>query len=295
MNAPVLSESARRILSLVSGYPREVRQRMGLLMMQAFVDESCTDEKLFVMAGYIAPVESWLSLTDEWARLLTLGPPHYRKISEFKMCEMKTSALGIEQSRLFYDLIEKHVLAGVSCVVSLPDLQSAFDATEWPAWLDNTEWLSNPHLIAFKAITNGLALYQGRLGFDAPIDFVFDNTTQKGRCLHAWEIMKKISRPEIQRFLGDTPIFRDSVTTLPVQTADIYAHWVREAALCTDKNSEALAVKFPWPMNRDIPGINFYHRAGSIKKEFDRTIEVCDLLRAGATYEELNQIFPLPF
>ena len=109
--------SAQRVLALVSGMPAKQRLCRELLVLQAYIDESYTNGAVFVMAGYVATVEQWMAFSDEWASLLGLGPPHFRELSELHMAEM-TSPLGIEQSEMFYRVIERHLRVSVSCSTS---------------------------------------------------------------------------------------------------------------------------------------------------------------------------------
>ena len=67
-------------------------------MLCAYLDESVDAGNVFVMAGYIASAAQWAAFSEEWASLLKLGPPHFRRISEFKMREMNDSPLAREQS-----------------------------------------------------------------------------------------------------------------------------------------------------------------------------------------------------
>src|SRR4051812_25471854 len=126
MNATIPPWEAQ-ILALVSGFPPEVPATRRLLMLQAYIDESYTDGELFVMAGYIAPLENWLALSADWHVMLQLGPPHWLRIDELHMNQM-TSPLGLEQCELFYRVIEKHLDVGFSCSIRLADLRSAFDS-----------------------------------------------------------------------------------------------------------------------------------------------------------------------
>ena len=58
------------------------------------------------------------------------------------MAEM-TSPLAIEQSELFYRVIERHPRASVSCSIKVSDLHAAFASIEWPDWLDNLDILTS--------------------------------------------------------------------------------------------------------------------------------------------------------
>ena len=59
--------AALEVLALVSGLPPKARMTRKMMMLQAYIDESCSDGKLFVMAGYIASAPQWIAFSEEWA------------------------------------------------------------------------------------------------------------------------------------------------------------------------------------------------------------------------------------
>lgn len=258
-------------------------------MLQAFVDESVTDGELFVMGGYISSVEKWLKFSDDWAKILTLRGPHYRYIEEYKAAEMKTAPHVIEQSGFFYKVIEDYVDFGVLVSVRLHDLEDAFNRIDWPDWLDNVEYLRSPYLYGFKGITVGLAMIQKELGLSEPIDFIFDDHSEKKKCRLAWEAMKQQSPPDIRNLLGDEPVFKDSKIVLPLQAADLYAHWGREAQL-SGETGELLKIRYPWSTCKSVPGVNIFYEKGMIERDFGRALQSCILLREGKTPDEVRAI-----
>ena len=222
-------------------------------MFQAYIDGSGTGAKdVLVLAGYIAPFDNWAAFSTDWARLLTVGAP-YRKLSYFKMKEMKRD---LERCHWFYQVIEKHVKAAVSCTVLTSGLIKAVREFPWPPWINEVHVLENPYYFAFKAITDMLAQHQEKLQITGPVDFVFDNESEKERCIAAWDELKRNSRPDIAVLMGDTPTYKDDKTTLPLQAADLYAYWVRQWQLeGIEDGIEKL--KFPWRVEREVPRIDF--------------------------------------
>jgi len=275
-----ISPSAQRVLALVSGMPAKQRLSRVLLVLQAYIDESYTNDALFVMAGYVATVEQWLAFSDEWASLLGLGPPHFRELSELHMAEM-TSPLGIEQSELFYRVIERHLRASVSCSIKVSDLHAAFASIEWPDWLDNLDILTSDYYMAFQFIVNGLATEQGKLGLSGPIDIIFDDNSNKAKCLRAWDLQKRIGPESIRSMLGDTPIFRSSHSTMPLQAADLLAYWTRASLIEHDCDSASFELKYPWEMKSKMRRIHLYYEPEMLKRNFRATLLACELARAG--------------
>ena len=247
-------------------------------MLHAYIDESSRDG-LYVMAGYLAPRSNWSALAAEWTQLLGLGPPHFRKVAEVKMSEM-TSPLGLEQCELFYRIIEKHVLAQVSCCVKLEDLKAAHSRMSWPHWLDNVDILINEHYNAFDAIVRGLALESHRIGINEPVDIVFDEHSSSTKCLRAWRILKNGGHPDVVGMLGNVPTFEDSKVVPPLQAADMLAYWVRTTAHAKREAADPQAT-FPWQRRVSIPGIHIYFEPGMIERNFRNAVLACSLARHG--------------
>lgn len=287
-------DAGRRVLALVSGLRPEARMTRRFLVLQAYIDESCTrgpDGSLFVMAGYIATVEDWMAFSDEWASLLTLKSPHYRHISEFHMNEMAQSPVALEQSELFYRIIEKHLHVHISCSIRLEDLRTEYQRITWPDWLDNLEILTNEYFAGFDQIIRGLALHQDQLGLHEPIDIIFDEHTNKTKCLVAWDYMKRGGHPEIRKMLGDTPIFRDSSTTMPLQAADMLAYWLRASQLKKPISDPEFKLQFPWPMKtKAMAGLSLYMTPEMIRNNFRGALLACSLSRAGVSDSAVQAI-----
>ena len=242
-----------------------------------------------MMAGYIAAVEDWMRLSDEWADLLRLRSP-YRTITEFKQSAMRDSPLALEQSELFYRVIEKHVSRYVTCSVRITDLQEVHSQIQWPQWLDNVSVFANEYFTGFDAIVRGLARHQEQLGIDEPVDFIFDNHSSQTRCLEGWSILKRMAPPLIKPWLGDTPSFKDSVLTKPLQAADMLAYWVRDSQAVASIESDNYHLTFPWRRRAKMKGINIYFTKEMISKNFRDAILAISLLRYGVPQRVVQQI-----
>src|SRR4051812_17038159 len=129
MNAALLREQASlRVRRLVCGMPSAKRRRKPILVLFAFVDDSVDDyrtesDPLFVLAGFVAPEESWELFSDEWQERLPLVHPS----NAFKMSELATRwGENDERVMFFYRVIEKHVTGAFSCVARVKDIEGAF-------------------------------------------------------------------------------------------------------------------------------------------------------------------------
>jgi hypothetical protein len=117
-----------------------------------------------------------------------------------------------------------------------------------------------------------LADRQHQLNLLEPVDFVFDNDSEKVKIPVGWELMKSIALPERASMMGDTPIFRDDKKTMPLQAADLYAWWAfkwqREGVKDWPTN-----LPFPWEKKKDIQRIAAYFDRRSFLFDISRMLE----------------------
>jgi len=215
---------------------------------KAYVDGSGTgDPDLLVLAGYVAPSKVWDDFSKDWQNRLS-----EMRISRFKMNEMVGRP---EFAGYFYRAIEEHkISAAISCVIRTRELRKAVAEFPWPGDLNRPEGLTNPYYFAFKAITDSLSQYQGDLGIDEPVDFVFDNESEKTKLSGIWPMLKLSSAPDFRKNMGREPIFLNDDKTPPLQAADLYAWWVRKWTVdhVADWGEK---LPFPWGLKRDIRGL----------------------------------------
>jgi hypothetical protein len=82
MSAAVRERANSYIWALVSGFSEPMRSNRLLLMLQAYIDDSRSDDPpVFALGGFIAPAEKWASFSDEWQQFLDMPPA----IKYFKM------------------------------------------------------------------------------------------------------------------------------------------------------------------------------------------------------------------
>jgi hypothetical protein len=214
--------------------------------LTAYIDASGKgDPKRLILAGYIASPEAWNEFSKEWeTRLDQAG------IAYFKMNEMADRP---EIAGYFYRVIEEHdIKAAISCVIRTDELVKVEGSIRYPPYIINARQMQNPYYFGFKAITDLLAQYQRKLRIAEPIDFAFDEESEKVRIPEAWELMKKSSRPDVATLLGKTPLYQDDKKVKPLQAADLFAWW----ALKWEREGRkewARNLPFPWGVRRNIP------------------------------------------
>lgn len=246
-------EARVRVLALVVGFMGNHGKKRLLMPLNAYVDLSGKgDPERLVVAGYIATAEVWADFDKAWqTRLNEAGLPY------FKMNEMSGKP---EIAAYFYRLIEQHpIKAAITCVIHTDELVKVEKSIEYPSYIIDTDKLENPYWFAFKAITDILAQYQGELGLDEPVDFIFDEDSERVRIPEAWELMKQASVPEAAALMGDIPIFRSDTKIVMLQAADLLAWWILkwERERIPDWEEK---LPFPWKIERDIPRLTMRFR-----------------------------------
>ena len=235
-------------------------------MFQAYIDESASgDGQVFVMAGYLAPSENWAEFSNEWQALLRVPP----ELPSFKMRKMARSRA--RRAEDFYCVIKRHVSFAISCTVYVDEMVKIVRGFDWPAGFPDDRTLENPFYFAFKAIIDVLAQVQDRFGITEPVDFIFDDRTDKKRAISGYDLMKEASSPAIRDLMGVTPIFRDDEKVLPLQAGDFHAWWVRK---WEEENRDWVLdpenMAYFWQIDEPIPGFAIQFREKDFEVEMEK-------------------------
>lgn len=255
-------------------------------MLQAFVDASGKgDPHLLVIAGYIATAETWEDFSQAWKKRLDCAQLPY-----FKMNKM---AGRPEIAGWFYRLIEEfEIKASIACIVNTAELVEVERSIKYPPYIINPNSADNPYYWGFKYIVGSLAQYQRQLNLLEPVDFIFDNDSEKTKIPRAWDLMKKAARHDLSALMGEMPIFLDDVKTMPLQAADLYAWWVlkwqREGV-----SNWAVNQPFPWPKNRSIQRLAVYFGKKSFLSDISAMLQ--NLARSPAELEYAKSLMPKDF
>ena len=227
---PALSwhRPADPIWALASGYSSEIRAAKLLVMLQAYVDDSASDQgdqRLF-LAGYINTADRWIRFSDAWAEELKQPPAiGYLKMSEangfwgefhgWDAADRDEKIKGL--ARVIRHFEPSSIHASVS--------QSEFKAIVAPV---APHGFRTPYSLCFQAMMLPLAISQAKERINVPIDFIFDN--QEGLGTQAAFFYGKIreNQPKkIRDVMCASPIFRDEKQVLPLQAADMLAWHIR--------------------------------------------------------------------
>lgn len=71
-----VTKATEPLLGLVCGFPSRERDGRWLLMPKAYIDDSGRKDHspVFVLAGWAAPVATWIPFSDDWQAALDISP-----------------------------------------------------------------------------------------------------------------------------------------------------------------------------------------------------------------------------
>lgn len=220
---------------------------------QAYIDDSMSDGRVLILAGYIASAKEWSAFETVWKERLLQA--------RWETFHMKEIGSSLDEGRWltagwFYRAIEDHVRAFVALAVEIEPLKRAVTELGFRRAMNDPGYLDNPYILGFRAIFDATAQYQHELGIDGPIDFIFDDRKEEDRVVAGFDVFRRWCRADIRDRLGRPPRFGSDDEFLPLQAADLLAwharrHWLRHSSI----TSEPLTMS--WKPNRDIIGYRF--------------------------------------
>ena len=202
------------------------------MLFQAYIDDSYTPNGEFVLAGHVATAEAWAEFSKDWENILPAGTLSKSGWYHFKMKEMAANADRMKRLPGFWWTIQKHVVVSLSCRINIEELRRARARIYVPGGQIDWGFWSNPYLAATRCLLdmfhNNRHKIEKRIPVDQPVDFIFDEQTEKAVILEAWDRYIASRSVEIRALYGATPRFENDQRFLPLQAADFWAWWVRE-------------------------------------------------------------------
>lgn len=249
-------------------------------MLRVFIDESGEKQELFVMAGYVVPAENCTNLSNEWRRLLDLDSPPYQPLARFKMKDLNRTKAGLQRAELFYRAIEQYAACAFSVAIDVQGLRQSIGKFPWPSWVTDIHRIENPYYFAFKAAVQSVAMLMNESGLTGPVEFNFDDHTSKGKCLEGWGLLKASMSVDLSRHFCEAPIFNKEEDELLLQTADLYAFWVREW-IADGTHDGVKNLNFPWETKVQMLRMAVLFVEADFTREWERAAAVDVVRRAG--------------
>jgi hypothetical protein len=203
---------------------------------QAFVDESYREGGEYVLAGHIASAESWIKFAEDWEKLLPTATRDRNGNFRFKMKEMATDPIKLGRVENFYKVIEKYVLVSISARLNIKDFERAINSLEREyakkGLLVRLKNWDSPYFMLALGLIQSVAENREKLKElipeNVPIDFIFDENTEKRPILRAWSEFVSTAPDWVSERLGNTPRFENDEAFLPLQASDLWAWWIRK-------------------------------------------------------------------
>jgi Protein of unknown function (DUF3800) len=229
------------IAQLVCGWPRNIRQRRLLVMLQGFVDDSGSDGSRapYILAGFILPAEDWTTFSDDWEAELAREP----RIQYFKMAEAS------QKEGQFEGMPDEFVRCKINDLLAVIERYKPDGIYSALSWMEYREilkpsmpkgFIDNPYQLLFPAIFDAILFYQKRKGiFPETVDVDFDEQGSAGWfATLCFPFLKEYSDPDTQKMLGRTPTMLDDKTVMPLQAADMLAWNIRREFDSEDKDKK---------------------------------------------------------
>jgi hypothetical protein len=218
------------------------------MILRAYVDDSdINQEPVSILAGWIAPARSWASFADAWQLALDMKP----RLRYFKMTECMgfggefsgwSKESRDQRLRYLIKLIEEHKLLGVGAAIRTSEYRKIFHNS--PQKIFDVPYFLMIHGLMAGLVTPFTGIQEALTAKAEKVDFVFDDQPdQMEKVLLAWSHFKEVAPESVKALLGDPPIFRNDMTTLPLQAADLHA-WSLRAKLTAEINGEKYVS--PW-------------------------------------------------
>ncbi len=210
------SPAGEHVLALVSGLSSGKRYSRLVLMLQAYFDDSTESGNALIFAGYLASVDTWLKFSDDWTGLLTIHP----KMRRFKMKEISPERM--ERAGFHYCATDRHGLAAIGCAIPIEPLARIVSE------LNLDPALANPYYLAWRAVITMSLMGAEFLGSRDPIEFVFDDQTEKINIIKAWDSFYAGAPATVRKRIRGSPSFKRDDDLVALQAADMVAWWARK-------------------------------------------------------------------
>jgi hypothetical protein len=240
----------------------------------AYIDESYDDD-VFVLAGFVAPVDEWEKFKEAWRSTLAAPPaiPALKTVDAMRLkgCFYQWTAEERDAKlEALYSVIDAHVSFGISAMLPVRHLQMFNDDRLHKS-------ARNPYLHAVPQIIGGVARYQYQNLMEDQIDFVFDERVMdQGKLQDIWDAVVEDAPVDIKTRLGATPVWANDHEELPLQAADLEAWWLRRRWL--EKLTGLDRLEYPW-MPADITELYGVHTKETLAEVRDRMLKAIDDLQ----------------
>lgn len=213
-------------LSFLTGMPKILRDKLLLMPIQAFIDDSGTkgQGRAFAMAGFMAEAHIWECFSEEWHEVLEREPA----VSQFKMREAAkfrgefhkmSKADRDDKVRSLVQILNSDEFMAISCTVDI----DAFNKYIVPL---QKKPINDPFFLSCQAITRSMCIELLRQ--KERFELVFDEHSIIGPHVKRWyPVLKLMLTKDEEAVFPTEPLFRNDKEFMPLQAADLLAWLLR--------------------------------------------------------------------
>jgi len=197
-------------------------------MLQICIDESGRGNgSVFVLAGFIARVQNWEALADDWHTLLVKSKIKFLKTNQAMSDRFYGWPPSERDKRLveFARLIRRYVKASLTVLI---DYDAFNRVLKFEQRIKGNQWfLKNPYETALWSLMGGAVAFLDGDPTQEKVEFIFDQGMSSPRKLEGIfrDVRKRTERPDL---IAKYPHCRDDKEFLPLQAADLFAWHVRK-------------------------------------------------------------------
>jgi hypothetical protein len=202
------------------------------MALEAFVDES-EGTGLLVLGGAIATTAAWVGFSKEWEQLLPFAPLGNDMKRNFHLSEIFDAGSDrIENIPTFSKVIDDHLGMTLSVEIHYEDIELAKERLQTVvgqpiAWGNSAK----PYVLAVVHLVSWCAQHnielQKVVGSDGPIEFFFDERSERKPLREGWDESVEKMPPEERQKFGAELHFANDKKFLGLQAADYLAGWAR--------------------------------------------------------------------
>jgi hypothetical protein len=226
------------IRALVSGMPRAAREAARLIVLQAWFDESGKGQPpVYLLAGYLADIETWKGFADDWKAELDRSPTlPYLHANESQLFKGMGPTERIDRLLRFVDIIGRYRLEAETFILKHSDYGEFFRIIADHPIITRAEQrvFRNPYFISFQRILTLMLARQAATLNETPelLEILFDEGIDRKsrveRAFKEWIKVVRVHEPTWLRLLiNKTAEFRDDKCFPPLQAADLLAWHLR--------------------------------------------------------------------
>ena len=289
------SSPSEAVWALVSGLPTGLREQRLVMALQLYIDDSGSNPEspYFVLAGFVSTTEKWARFSDDWKALLDGDPAREIPAIDYFKASEADSLLGqfsrwrgwTERKRdvrvlEFASVARQAGLARVACAMRNDHFEKHIKSLPYPERRMSSD---SPYSLLVYNLVLALADRGDALGLSAPCDIICDRQLGfEDEVAAHWPSLRDAAqangRPELMPWFVQPPIFRDDLSYLPLQAADLYAGNMRR----TIRNNETIWMP-PLPVLRivaEVPEVTRVMREPEIIRLRDHLKRVGEQYRA---------------